>query len=79
LYVQIILIYGDPNSETSPDALKSLLSKSDLSDFDVNPFLEEKDDQDDKPLTQDFIDELDITTDPIIHQSPSGVALFGSP
>ncbi|CAF3355148.1 unnamed protein product [Rotaria socialis] len=73
LYVQIILIYGDPNSETSPDALKSLLSKSDLSDFDVNPFLEEKDDQDDKPLTQDFIDELDITTDPIIHQSPSGV------
>ncbi|CAF2115689.1 unnamed protein product [Rotaria magnacalcarata] len=73
LYVQIILTYGDPNSETSPDALKSLLSKSDLSNFDVNPFLEEKDVQDDKSLTQDFLDELDITTDPIIHQSPFNV------
>ena len=73
LLAQIVYIYGDPYSKNSSDALASLLSKSDLSGFDINPFLEESDVQDDKPIKQDFLDETDITTDPIIHQSPFNI------
>ena len=73
LFAQIVYIYGDPYSKNSSDALASLLSKSDLSGFDINPFLEESDVQDDKPIKQDFLDETDITTDPIIHQSPFNI------
>ncbi|CAF3842285.1 unnamed protein product [Rotaria sp. Silwood1] len=69
LYTQIVFVYGDPNNENASDVLKSLLSKSDLSDFDV---------RDDKPLKQDFLDEIDITTDPIIHQSPFNVKACAS-
>jgi hypothetical protein len=73
LYAHIIYIYGDPYSETSSEALTLLLSRSDLSEFDIKPFLEESDVQDDKPNKQDFLDETDITTDPIIHQSPFNI------
>jgi hypothetical protein len=73
LYSQIVNIYGSPYFENSSQALTSLLSTSDLSQFDIEPFLEENNVQDDKPNKQDFLDETDITTDPIIHQSPFNV------
>ena len=78
LYTHIIYIYGDPYFETSSNALSSLLSKSDLSDFDVKPYLEETDIQDDKPNKQDFLEETDITTDSIIHQSPFNIKACAS-
>ena len=73
LYTRIIHIYGDPYSETPYEALASLLNKSDLSTFDIKPYLEEKDVQEEKEIKQDFLDETDITTDPIIHQSPFNI------
>ncbi len=73
LYAQIIYIYGDPYSEHTSEALSSLLSSSDSSEFDIIPFLEENDVQDDQTNEQDFLDETDITTDPIIHQSPFNI------
>ncbi|CAF1680432.1 unnamed protein product, partial [Didymodactylos carnosus] len=73
LYKQIVHIYGDPDSKNSSDTLALLLSESDLSNLDINPFLEESYVQDDKPNKQDFLDEIDVTTDPIIHQSPFNI------
>jgi len=73
LYAHIIYIYGDPYSETPNGALALLFGKSDLSQIDIEPYLEEKDVEDDKPMKQDFLDETDITTDPIIHQSPFNI------
>lgn len=73
LYSQIVYVYGNPYCKNTLDALNSLLNKSDLSDFDVKPFLEENNVQDDKVLKQDFLDEIDITSDSIIHQSPFNV------
>ncbi|CAF1436149.1 unnamed protein product [Didymodactylos carnosus] len=73
LYEQIMNIYGNPYFEHSSNALALLLNKSDLSQFDIKPFLSESDVQDDNPNQQDFLDELGITTNPIIHQSPFNV------
>ncbi|CAF1541941.1 unnamed protein product, partial [Didymodactylos carnosus] len=50
-----------------------LASKSDSSEFDIEPYLQESDVKDDKSMKQDFLDETDITTNPIIHQSPFNV------
>jgi hypothetical protein len=73
LYTYIVNIYGDPYNDRSSDALARLLSRSDLSEFDITPFLEENDVVDDQPNKQDFLEETDITKDPIIHQSPFNV------
>jgi hypothetical protein len=73
LYKHIIYIYGDPCFETAPEEVTLLLNIHDLSEFDIKPYLEESDVQDDKPIKQDFLDEIDITTDPIIHQSPFNI------
>ncbi|CAF4624393.1 unnamed protein product, partial [Didymodactylos carnosus] len=40
---------------------------------DIEPYLQESDVKDDKSMKQDFLDETDITMDPIIHQSPFNV------
>ena len=74
LYKHIIYIYGDPCFEQAPEEVTLCLSTHDLSEFDVNSYLEEKNVKDDKPIKQDFLDETDITTDPIIHQSPFNIA-----
>ncbi|CAF4658429.1 unnamed protein product, partial [Didymodactylos carnosus] len=66
-------VYGDPYSDNSSDELASLLRKSDSSEFDIEPYLQESDVKDDKPMKQAFLDETDITMDPIIHQSPFNV------
>ena len=73
IYAQIINIYGDPYFERATEAVNSLLSKSDSSDFDIEPFLDKSAVQDDKPNKQDFLDETNITKDPIIHQSPFNI------
>ena len=73
LYKRIIHVYGDPHSETAYETLASLLDKSDLPTFDIKPYLEEKDVQDEREIKQDFLDETDITTDAIIHQSPFNI------
>ncbi|CAF1378810.1 unnamed protein product [Didymodactylos carnosus] len=73
LYAQIVYVYGDPYSDNSSDELASLLRKSDSSEFDIEPYLQESDVKDDKPMKQAFLDETDITMDPIIHQSPFNV------
>ncbi|CAF1144231.1 unnamed protein product [Didymodactylos carnosus] len=69
LYAQIVYVYGDPYLDNSSDALASLLRKSDSCEFDIESYLQESDVKDDKPIKQDFLDETDITMDPIIHQS----------
>ena len=73
LYSRIIDIYGDPYCDRSCNELALLLSRSNSSEFDVTPHLEEKHVEDDKDHQQDFLEETDITTDPIIHQSPFNV------
>ncbi|CAF1403939.1 unnamed protein product [Adineta ricciae] len=73
LYRCIIHIYGDPYCDTPYTTLASLLNKSELDGFDVEPYLEECNVQDDKELKQDFLDETDITTDAIIRQSPFNI------
>ena len=73
LYAQIIYIYGDPYSESTSEVSNSLLGRSDSSEFDITPYLEESGVVDDKPNKQDFLDETDITNNPIIHQSPFNI------
>ncbi|CAF4028148.1 unnamed protein product, partial [Adineta steineri] len=73
LYKHIIQIYGNPYCDTPYTALASLLNKSESPEFDIEPYLEESNVQNDKDLTQDFLDETDITTDPIIRQSPFNI------
>ncbi|CAF1194000.1 unnamed protein product [Didymodactylos carnosus] len=51
------------------DILALLLNESDLSNLDINLFLEESYVQDDKPNKQDFLNEIDVTPDAIILQS----------
>lgn len=73
LFKHIIHIYGDPYFETAPDEINLLLNTSDVSTVDIESYLQEIDVQDDKPMKQDFLDETDTTTDPIIHQSPFNI------
>ncbi|CAF4153886.1 unnamed protein product, partial [Adineta steineri] len=73
LYKHVIQIYGNPYCDTPYTALASLLNKSESPEFDIEPYLEESNVQSDKDLTQDFLDETDITTDPIIRQSPFNI------
>lgn len=73
LYEQIINIYGDPFAEESRAALSTLLSSSEISEADVEPYMNERDVAEDETNMQDFLDETDITTDPIIHQSPFNI------
>ena len=73
LYRCIIHIYGNPYCDTPYTTLASLLNKSELLGFEIEPYLEESNIQDDKELKQDFLDETDITTDTIIRQSPFNI------
>ena len=70
LYEQIINIYADPHAENSSKKLKSLLDNTNLNQEEIEEYLDEKPDEDKEPH---FLDEIDITKDAIIHQSPFNV------
>jgi hypothetical protein len=70
LYEQIMHIYADPNNERAMETLTLLLNKSDLSELDIQKILDKSEESDDEPH---FLDEMDITRDPIIHQSPFNI------
>ena len=73
LYEQIIHVYGDPLAEESSARLSNLLSSSAITEAYVDPYMQESDVAEGENNTQDFMDETDTTTDPIIHQSPFNV------
>jgi hypothetical protein len=70
LYEQIMNIYADPQAENSSRILNSLLSTTDLIDDDIDKYLNEQMDDVNEP---NFFDEIDITKDAIIYQSPFNI------
>jgi hypothetical protein len=70
LYEQIMNIYADPYNEQSSQILSSLLDVSNLEEFPVESYLEDAETGEYEPH---FLDEIDITKDAIIHQSPFNV------
>jgi hypothetical protein len=70
LYQHIMNIYADPYNESSSGQLDSLLSTNNLINDDVGKYLDEKPDDEEEPH---FLDEIDISKDAIIHQSPFNV------
>ncbi|CAF3837376.1 unnamed protein product [Rotaria sp. Silwood1] len=63
-------VYADPYNGQSLQILSSLLSKSNDYEFPVEQYLDDYENDEDTPH---FLDEIDITTDAIIHQSPFNV------
>ena len=70
LYEQIINIYADPYAENSFRKIDSLLDTVDLTEEDIEQYLDATLEEDEEPH---FLDEVDITKDAIIHQSPFNV------
>ena len=74
LYEKIVSVYADTQDEDASRKLKALLSTANQIDeeFDhyLNDELYEDDEKKDEPH---FLDEIDITKDAIIHQSPFNV------
>lgn len=71
LYEVIMKIYADPFNEESSRSLSSLFNKSCDGQSLIEQYLDVDEDEDeDEPH---FLDEIDITVDPIIHQSPFNV------
>lgn len=67
LFHEIMNIYADPYNEQSPRKLLSLLSNSYDNEQFVEQYLDVDENNEDEPH---FLDEINITTDAIIHQSP---------
>ncbi len=67
LYQHIMDVYANPNNQNSLTQLGSLLSTNDLVEDDVEKYLDENLDDKEDPH---FLDEIDVTKDAIIHQSP---------
>ena len=70
LYQHLMTIYADPYNESSLRQLDSLLSTNNSIIDDVEKYLDEKPDDGKEPH---FLDEIDISKDAIIHQSPFNV------
>ncbi|CAF4610052.1 unnamed protein product, partial [Rotaria sp. Silwood2] len=70
LFEEIMNVYADPYNGQSLQILSSLLSKSNDYEFPVEQYLDDYENDEDPPH---FLDEIDITTDAIIHQSPFNV------
>lgn len=70
LYQHIMNIYASPYNENSLRQLDSLLSTNNLINDDVEKYLDEKLED---PEEAHFLDEIDISKDAIIHQSPFNV------
>ncbi|CAF3030332.1 unnamed protein product [Rotaria sp. Silwood2] len=66
-FEEIINIYVDPYNNQSSQRLSLLIDQSNVDEFPVEPYLEEDEEE------PDFLDEIDITADAIIHQSPFNV------
>ncbi|CAF4600091.1 unnamed protein product, partial [Rotaria sp. Silwood2] len=67
LFEEIMNIYADPYNNQSSQRLSLLIDQSNVDEFPVEPYLEEDEEE------PDFLDEIDITADAIIHQSPFNV------
>ncbi|CAF3209067.1 unnamed protein product [Rotaria sp. Silwood2] len=67
LFEEIINIYADLYNNQSSQRLSLLLDQSNVDEFPVEPYLEEDEEE------PHFLDEIDITADAIIHQSPFNV------
>ena len=70
LYEHIMNIYANPYNQNSSVQLDSLLGTDDLINEDIDKYLDEKPNDKESPH---FLDEIDITKDAIIHQSPFNV------
>ena len=66
-YEQIINIYGDPYANNSSQELNSLLDTADLTEEDIDKYLDMRTEDDEN---SHFLDEIDVKKDAIIHQSP---------
>ena len=78
LYEQIMNIYADPYAEHSSRKLSSLLDTIDPTDDEIGKYLDDEigkylDDNNHTEEPPHFVDEIDITKDAIIHQSPFNV------
>ncbi|CAM4834417.1 unnamed protein product, partial [Rotaria magnacalcarata] len=73
LFEEIMNVYADPYNGQSAQILSSLLSKSHDYEFPVEQYLDDYENDDDTPH---FLDEIDITTDAIIHLSPFNVKAY---
>ncbi|CAF1027129.1 unnamed protein product [Rotaria sordida] len=63
-------IYADPYNNRSSQRLSLLLDQSNVDEFPVEPYLDEIEQDEEE---SHFLDEIDITNDAIIHQSPFNV------
>ncbi|CAF4095238.1 unnamed protein product [Rotaria sordida] len=70
LFEEIMNIYADPYNNQSSQRLSLLLDQSNVDEFPVEPYLDEIEQDEEEPH---FLDEIDITNDAIIHQSPFNV------
>ncbi|CAF1027111.1 unnamed protein product [Rotaria sordida] len=70
LFEEIMNIYADPYNNQSSQRLSLLLDQSNADEFPVEPYLDEIEQDEEEPH---FLDEIDITNDAIIHQSPFNV------
>lgn len=70
LYEHIINIYANPHNQNSLTQLNSLLSTDQLTKEEIDQYLDEKTENGEEPH---FLDEIDITKDAIIHQSPFNI------
>lgn len=71
LYEKIIGIYADTQDQDTSRKLKSLLSTVEQVDEEFHHYLDDELYEDDAENTeQHFLDEIDVTKDAIIHQSP---------
>jgi hypothetical protein len=70
LYERIINIYANPYDEHTPEMLSSLLSNSNIEEFPIESYVDDVENAEYEPH---FFDEININTDPIIHQSPFNI------
>ena len=69
LYEEIMNIHAHPYNQQSSEELCLLLDRFSMNDFLVGSYLVGDGGRDDNPESH-FLDEVDITTDAIIHGSP---------
>lgn len=74
LYEKIVTIYADPHDQDASRKAKFLLTTVDQVDEEFHNYLNEElyEDDDEKDQSH-FLDEIDITKDAIIHQSPFNI------
>ncbi len=70
LYEYIMNIYANPHEEHAAEMLSLLLNDSDIEAFPIDTYLDNAESAEYEPH---FFDEIDINTDPIIHQSPFNI------